>query len=145
MPHPDEIGLDELTLRAALDLDEDERAYLARLDLAARWRALAQTETATDSRWGWLALLGVAAAFIGWTFAAEPLGDLLAVANQIGLSTVLLTTAVRLVLDAGVSLFDISTNPALGLSEPLLAVLALALLFWPRIKSVPHTPQGVPS
>lgn len=143
MPHPDEFGLDELTLRAALDLDPEERAYLASLDLAAAWRT--RPNNAPDSAWGWLALIGLVAAFIGWTVAAQPFGDVLAIANYFGLSTVVLTASARLLLDAAMEVFQISTSPALALSQPLLAVLALALLFWPRIKSAPHPLQGVPS
>lgn len=141
MPHPDEMALDELSLRAALDLDQGERAYLASLDLAATWRT--QPSKATDSPWGWIALTCVVAAFIGWTLAAEPFGDLLTLANQVGLSTVMLGTAFWLVLQSAISLIDVSTSPALSLSQPVLAVLALALLFWPRIKSAPHSLQGV--
>lgn len=143
MPHPDEEALDELSLRAALDLDQDERAYLASLDLAAAWRT--QPSMATDSRWGWIALTCVVAAFIGWTFAAEPFGDLLTLANQVGLSTLMLGAAFQLVLQSVISLIDVSTSPALGLSQPLLALLALALLLWPRIRFTPHSLQGVPS
>jgi hypothetical protein len=131
------------SLHAALDLDLDERAYLASLDLAATWRARPTRET--DVRWGWLAFFGVVAAFIVWSVAAQPLGGLLATANQVGVGTVVLTNAIRLLLGAGQSLIEISTSPALGLSQPLLALLALVLLFWPRITSAPHYLQGVRS
>jgi hypothetical protein len=130
-------------LGAALQLDEDERAYLASLDLAASWRT--RSASAGEVAWGWLALLGVIAAFVAWSVAGQPVGAALGVASQVGLSTVLLTTALSLLLGAGRLVVDIATNPALGLSQPLLAVLALALLFWPRIKSAPHYLQGVHS
>lgn len=130
-------------LHVALDLDQDERAYLASLDLATTWRTGAAN--ASDSPWGWVALFGVITAFIAWTVALQPFGELLATANQVGLTTVLVSNALGLVLSAGHSLIDLSTNPALGLSQPLLALIALALLFWPRIRSAPHYLQGVRS
>src|SRR5215471_6545133 len=132
-------------LTEALELDQDERAYLASLDLPSTWRDRAAT--ATDWRRGWLALFSVIAAFVAWSVAAQPLGDLLGSAYQVGLSTLLLTTALGLLFGAGQSLIELSTSPALGLSQPLLVLLALALLFWPRIwtKSAPHPMEGVPS
>jgi putative zinc finger protein len=130
-------------LQAALDLDQDERTYLASLNLADTWRT--QSANATEARWGWLALFAVVAAFIAWTVAAQPFGEVLATANQVGLGTVLLTSALELLLGVGQSLIDLSTYPALGLTQPLLALLALALLFWPRITSVPKYLQGVHS
>jgi hypothetical protein len=134
---------DAANLRAALELDQDERAYLASLDLSSTWRA--QSATATDARWGWLALLGIVTGFIAWTVAAQPFGDLLGTANLVGLSTVLLTATVSLLLSVAQSLIDVSINPALGLAQPLLAVLALLVLFWPRIASAPRYFQGVRS
>ena len=117
-------------LRAALALDWDEHAYLAGLDLAATWRG--RTANATDARWGWLALFAVITAFITWTVAAQPFGDVLSTANEVGLSTVLLTSTIGLVIGVSQSVIDISTNPALGFSQPLLGLLALALLLWPK-------------
>jgi hypothetical protein len=131
------------SIGAALALDQDERAYLASLDLAGTWRT--RSAHSTDARWGWLALLGVVSAFIAWTVAAQPFGAVLGTANQVGLSTVLVTNAIGLFLGAVRSLIDVSTNPALGLSKPLLALLALALLFWPRLQAAPHYLQGVRS
>jgi hypothetical protein len=136
---------DELTreLRAALELDQDERAYLAGLNLAATWRA--ESTSATSAQWGRLVLIGVVTAFVAWSVAAQPFGGLLATANQVGLAIILLTTALGFVLDVAHSLLDLSTNPALGLTQPLLAVLALAVLAWPRITSAPNYFQGVHS
>src|SRR5262249_11347558 len=113
------------------------------LDLAATWRA--STATASDGRWGWLALLGVVTAFFAWSVAAQPFGNLLGIANLVGLGTVLLATGFGMLLGVSQAVIGISTNPALGYSQPLLAVLALALLFWPRIKSAPQYLQGVRS
>jgi hypothetical protein len=131
------------TLKTALELDRDEHAYLASLDLAAAWRA--SSASPADGRWGWVALIGVVGAFVVWTLALQPFGDVLAIANLVGLSTVVVSTALGLLLGFGETFIEISTNPALGLSQPLLAVLALALLFWPRIKAAPHYFQGVRS
>jgi hypothetical protein len=131
------------SLQAALDLDQDERAYLAGLDLAATWRT--RPAGTTDAPWGWLALVGVVAAFIAWAVAAQSFGLALAAASEVGLDTVLLTTALGLLLGVGQAVIELSTNPALGLAQPLLALLALALLFWPRITSAPHYLQGVHS
>jgi len=133
----------DANLAAALDLDQEERDFLASLDLAATWRASAAN--ATDARWGWLALLGVVAAFLAWSVAAQPIGNVLGLANLVGLGTLALTTGLGWVLAASQALIGVSTNPALGFSQPLLALLALALLFWPRIKSAPHYLQGVRS
>jgi hypothetical protein len=130
-------------LQAALGLDQDERTYLAGLDLAAAWRA--RSANASDSRWGWVTFLGLVAAFIAWNLAAPGLGQVLATADQVGVGVVLLTTTLGLLLGAAHSLIDVSTNPALGLSQPLLALVALALLFWPRITSAPHYPEGARS
>jgi len=135
--------VDNLTLRSALELDHDERAFLAGLDLASTWRA--QAIPSADVRWGWLALLGSVTAFIAWTIAAQPFGELLGTANLVGLGTVVLTNAVALLLGLAHSLIDVSINPALGLAQPLLAVLALTVLFWPRITSAPRYLQGVRS
>ena len=146
MSNPDEPtnwSAFEADLSAALDLDGEERDFLANLDLASTWRASA--EPAADSRWGWLALLGVVGAFAAWSLAAQPVGDVLGMANLVGLGTILLTTAVGWILAAGEALIEVSTSPALGFSLPLLALLGIALLFWPRIKSAPHYLQGVRS
>jgi hypothetical protein len=133
----------DASLGAALDLDHAELDFLASLDLAATWRA--STATASDGRWGWLALLGVVAAFFAWSAAAQPFGNLVGIANLVGLGSVLLTTGVGMLLGVSQALIGVSTNPVLGYSQPLLAVLALALLFWPRIKSAPRYLQGVRS
>ena len=131
---------DGARLRAALGLDEDERAFLASLELAAAWRT--RSARATGAAWGWLALVSVVAGFCAWTLVAQPVGAALEAALRVGLGTVLLTTALGLLLGVGQALIDLSTNPVLGLSQPLLALLALALLFWPRRKPAAHYSQG---
>lgn len=143
MSSPDELTDLDAILRASLDLDEEERLYLAGLDLPKVWRT--RSATATDSLLGRLALFIVVAGFVTWTVAAQPFGFVLSTLGTVGASTVLLTETLGLLVSAGQVLIDLSLNPALGLSQPLLAMLALALLFWPRIKSAPYTPQGVPS
>lgn len=140
MPESDDLTLETL-LHTALELDQDERDYLASLNMAATWRS--QSAQTADPRWGWLALIGVVAAFLAWSVASQLFGDVLNTANEVGLSTVVLNTAIQLALSFGQALIEVSTNPALGLMQPLLAVLALALLFWPRIvKFAPQISQG---
>jgi hypothetical protein len=133
----------ETRLQAALELNPEERDYLAGLDLGSAWRT--QGNPLADTRWGWLALLAVCAAFAVWTFAAQPFGELLDLANQVGLGTVLLTSGIGLLLRAIQTFVDVSTAPALSLMQPLLLLVALALLLWPRITSAPRYLQGVRS
>ncbi|HLZ31815.1 MAG TPA: hypothetical protein VKV73_31215 [Chloroflexota bacterium] len=121
-------------LHAALALDADELAYLAGLDLAANWGSSAATAARV---WGWTALAGVIFGFAAWVGAAPLLGSAPAAAAQAALSTVLLNAAVVGLFGLGGALLDLTRNPALGLSQPLLALLALALLVWPRYL-MPH-------
>jgi anti-sigma factor RsiW len=116
-------------LHAALALDGEELAYLSGLDLASTWRT---SPTAAALSWGWIALAGVVAGFAAWVVAAPMFGAAVAAADQVGVGTVVLNAALVLVFSLGVALLDLSRNPALGLSQPLLALLALALLVWPR-------------
>ena len=146
MSDPDELSPElRSILRSALDLDQDERAYLASLNLPAVWRK--QAQAAPDARWGWLALLVVVAAFAAWTLAGGFFGQVLDTANQVGLSTFVITSAIGLLFETGQAVLEAAMQPALSLSQPLLAVLALVLLFWPRIwmKSAPQTFQGAHS
>jgi anti-sigma factor RsiW len=115
-------------LHAALALDAQERAYVSSLKLASSWR----TSPAGSSSWGWIALAGVVAGFAAWLVAAPVLGSAVALVVQVGVGTVLLNAALGLVFGLSVALLDVIRNPALGLSQPLLALLALALLVWPR-------------
>jgi hypothetical protein len=140
MSSPDDFARE---LRAALDLDQDERAYLSTLNLSAAWRS--RSAVAKDSPWGWLALCGVIGAFVAWTLALQPFVSVLQTANLVGLSTIALDAGLSLLFVFGRALIDISINPALPFSQPLLALLALAVLFWPRIASAPHQLQGVRS
>jgi anti-sigma factor RsiW len=121
-------------LHAALTLDAEEVAYLSGLQLASTWRS---SPTAATLSWGWIALAGVVGGFAAWLMAAPTVGSAVAVATQVGLGTVLLHAALGLVLSLGQALLDLIRNPALGLSQPLLTLLALALLFWPR-QLIPH-------
>ena len=116
-------------LQAALQLDADELAYLSSLQMASTWRA---SPAATAFSWGWIALAVVIAGFVAWLWAGPTVGAALALAIQVGLRTVLLNAALGLVFGVGQALLDLIRNPALGLSQPLLALLALALLLWPR-------------
>ena len=116
-------------LHAALALDADELAYLNDLKLASAWRT---SPAAAALSWGWFALAVVVAGFAAWVVAAPMFGSALAAAVQVGVRTVLLHAAIELALSVGQALLDLIRNPALGLSQPLLALLALALLVWPR-------------
>jgi hypothetical protein len=126
-------------LRAALSLNNEEQAFLASLDLSATWRT--QQATATPP-WGWLALIGLVAAFFAWTFAGPLVDPVLAAASRVGLGSILADGFVGVLFDAGQALFAIATSPALSLTQPLLGMLALALLLFPRAKA---SLQGVPS
>jgi len=139
MPSPDEPTL-EMWLREALDLDQDERAYLASLDLASTWR---QEATTADARWGLLALLGVVGAFIAWSVASPFARDAFALANLVGLSTFVVTNVVGLLGGLSQTFVGLATAPSLGLSQPFLALVAVVVLLWPRITSAPHFLQGV--
>ncbi|HEY3059690.1 MAG TPA: hypothetical protein VGL99_12015 [Chloroflexota bacterium] len=120
-------------LHAALALDAEELTYGSSLELSSTWR----TSHAADLSWGWIVLAGVVAAFAAWIVTAPLLGAGLAVAVQVTLGTVLLNAALGLVFGLGQVLLDLPQNPALGLSQPLLALLALALLVWPH-QLIPH-------
>src|SRR5437879_1592334 len=116
-------------LHAALALDSEELAYLKGLDLASTWRTSPATAALS---WGWIALAGVVTGFAAWLVAAPMFGAAVAAAAQVGVGTVVLHTAFVLVFSLGEALLDVIRNPALGLAQPLLALLALALLIWHR-------------
>jgi hypothetical protein len=116
-------------LHTALALDTDELAYLRGLELAATWRS---SPTAAALSWSWIALAGVVAGFAAWLAAVQIFGPAIAIAVRVGLGTLVLHTALELVFSLGLALLEVIRNPALGLSQPLLALLALALLVWPR-------------
>ena len=115
-------------LHTALALDAEELEYLSGLELASTWRIAPATAALS---WGWIALIGVVAGFAAWFIAAPVIGPAVAVAVQVGAFTVLLNAALGLVVGLGQALLDVIRSPALGLAQPLLALLALALLFWP--------------
>jgi anti-sigma factor RsiW len=116
-------------LRAALALDADEHAFLSDLALASPWRA---SPAAAALPWGWLALAGVVGGYLAWLVAAPALGAAAATALQVVLGTAPLYLALGSAFDLGWGLLDLIRHPALGLSQPSLALLALALLLWPR-------------
>jgi hypothetical protein len=123
----------EAELHTALALDVEERAYVAGLELASIWR----TCRAAAPAWAWIALAGVVAGFIAWWVAAPTFGFAVATAAQVGLGTVLLNAALVLVFGLGEALLELIRSPALGLTQPVLALLALALLVWPQ-QLIPH-------
>jgi len=116
-------------LHAALALDAEELRYVSGLELASSWRT---SRPAAALSWGWIALAGVIAGFAAWLLAAPMVGSAADLAIQVGLGTVLLNAVLGTVFSLGQALLDLTQSPALGLSQPLLALFALALLFWPR-------------
>jgi hypothetical protein len=124
--YPDEFALE---VQAALALDEDELAYLARLDLASTWRT---SPVAHTSAWSCIALAGLVAGFAAWLLVGSTIGAAVDFAIEVGVGSVLLDAALVLVFSVGQALLEIIRNPALGQIQPFLALLALALLFWPR-------------
>jgi anti-sigma factor RsiW len=116
-------------LHSALALDAEELAYLSGVELASSWRT---SPAVAALSWGWVALAGVLAGFVAWLVAAPVFGSAVAAAAQVGVGTVLLNAAFGVAFSLGQALFDVIRNPALGFSQPLLALLALALLAWPR-------------
>src|SRR5579859_2414924 len=109
-------------LHAALALDDAELAYLTGLELAASWRTNPNPAAVS---WGWIALVGVVASFAAWMVAAPIFGSAAAAAIQVGVGTVLLNAGLQVVFGFGETLVDLVRNPALNLSQPVLALLAL--------------------
>jgi hypothetical protein len=99
------------------------------VELASTWHT---SPAAAALSWGWIALAGVVAGFAAWLVAVPMFGSAIGAAAQVGLGTLPLDGAFSLAFSLGQALLDLIRNPALGLSQPLLALLALALLFWPR-------------
>jgi anti-sigma factor RsiW len=113
----------DANLHAALALDTDELAYIATVQL---WRP------APAPWWGWIALVSVVAGFVAWLLVAPSFGSALGLALQVGIGSVLLNAVLSLVFTVGQAFLDVIRNPVLGWSQPLLALLALALLVSPR-------------
>lgn len=115
-------------LSAALALDANELAYLECLNLVGPWRAAARP----TAWWYWLVFLGSLASFAIWSMAgplARPALDLVTRTSLgVVLARGLLETLARLVEAVRV----LAASPLLGYSLPLLAVLGLILLAWPR-------------
>ena len=115
-------------LSAALALDAEELAYLEGLNLARQWRTAPQPA----AWWHWLLFLGTLVSFAAWSVAgplARPALDLMV---RTGLGVVLarglLETLARLVE----AVLVLAASPLLVYSLPLLAILGLILLAWPR-------------
>jgi hypothetical protein len=119
----------DAALHVALALDAEELAYLSGLKLASPWRT---SPTAAAPSWGWIALAGVVGGYAAWLVVAAMFGSVAAAAAQVGLGTVPLHLALGLAFSLAQALLDLARHPALGLSQPLLALLALALLLVPR-------------
>jgi len=119
-------------LAAALMLDAGERAYLSGLDLAAPWRAAPAAPAAAAAAWGWIALAGTVAGYLAWSAASSALGPAAGEIALVGLGAAPLELALAPLVEGGWALLELSSQPALGLAEPLLALIAIALLAWPR-------------
>lgn len=118
-----------VALHAALQLDDDERMHLAGLGLAEQWRT---SSSSSASFWGGLALAVVVGAYVAWLVASPVLGPVAAVAARVSLGTAPLSLLFDLIGGVGPPLVDLVRHPSLGLTQPLLAALAIALLIWPR-------------
>ena len=118
-------------LHAALELDEDELAYLSGLELASNFEA-STSSVAHTSAWSWIALAGVVAGFTAWLLVGPTIGSAVDFALELGVGSVLLDAALVLVFSVGQALLEVIRNPLLGQTQPLFVLLALALLFWPR-------------
>lgn len=115
-------------LGAALALDAAELAYLDSLNLARRWRTAAQPAL----WWHWLAFLTTLVTIAIWSLA----GPVVLITRDIVLRTglgVILGRALFVTLwQLNQALLALATSSLLAYSLPLLALLGLALLAWPR-------------
>jgi hypothetical protein len=115
-------------LHAALALDADEVAYLSRLDLASSWNP---HPVAAAPAWTWIVFACAIGGFAAWLMATQLFGSAMSVAAQVGLGTLPVYSAVTALFSVGQALVDVIRSPALGLTQPLLAAFAVALLVWP--------------
>jgi hypothetical protein len=122
-------GAFEADLRTALALTTDEHAYLAGLDLAAAWRT-APADLAR--RVTWLSATFIAAVSGTWLLTLPLLGSFLELPNRFGASIVLLRLLLNVLWTGVETLLVLAASPALGLALPILALLGLAVLAWPR-------------
>jgi hypothetical protein len=128
MQWPDDAAF-EADLRSALALNADERALLGSLALATSWQRAA---TPWGKRMGWLSLTLVLAAAAAWVLVGPLVATLLEPIARLGVGAMLLRFALTVAWAAGESVLTLAANPALSLSLPILAVIGLALLAWPR-------------
>ena len=91
-------------------------------------------------RVGWLSLTLVLAATAAWVLVGPLVATLLAPIARLGVGAMLLRFALTVAWAAGESVLTLAANPALSLSLPILAVIGLALLAWPR-----WAPKPIPS
>ena len=119
-------GIDRV-LGAALALDAAELAYLESLNLARRWRAVPPAVW-----WYWLIFLGALASFTIWSVAGPVARSVLELVTRTGLGVVLARGLIESLVRLGEAVFMLAVSPMLGYSLPLLALLGLILLAWPR-------------
>lgn len=115
-------------LGAALALDADELAYLDSLDLVRPWRTTARPV----AWWYWLVFLGALASFAAWSVAGPLARPALDLVTRTSLGVVLARGLLEGLARFGEALLVAAASPLLGYSLPLLALLGLALLAWPR-------------
>jgi hypothetical protein len=136
MQWPDD-GAFEADLRSALALDADELALMGSLALSTAWQRAA---TPWGKRVGWLSLTLVLAAAAAWVLVGPLVATLLEPIARLGVGAMLLRFALTVAWAATDSVLTLAANPALSLSLPILAVIGLALLAWPR-----WAPKPIPS
>jgi hypothetical protein len=128
MQWPDDAAFDA-DLRSALALDPDETALMASLALSTSWQRAA---TPWGKRVGWLGLTLVLAAAAAWVLVGPLVATLLEPIARLGIGAMLLRFALTVAWAAGESVLALAANPNLSLLLPILAVIGLALLAWPR-------------
>ena len=119
-------GMDR-ALGAALALDAAELDCLEGLNLARRWRAAPPAVW-----WYWLVFLGALASFAIWSVAGPVTRPVLELVTRTGLGVVLARALIESLVRLGEAVFMLAVSPMLGYSLPLLALLGLILLAWPR-------------
>jgi len=118
----------DVELHGALSLDHDEQAYLDGLKLPAAWRP----EHAPAGAAVWLTLLAIPAVCLAWFVAAPFAAQAWAAAAQVGVGTILVRSLLGVLLGVGEAVLALSRGPLVGSSQLALALLAVALLAWPR-------------
>ena len=113
--------------QAALALDTEELAQLARADLAGTWRVASVPATAA-LWWPALVLLACAGSYLAWLVALPVLQTAIALAGRLGLAGLALGWALaRLGETVGAATAAAAAGP---LAEPTLLALTVGLGLW---------------